>query len=93
MRTPNNRLTTKIVMKNPLATDTGTVGDYKVEAKVIITNIKIITEAAAITATTAENLDTDEARYAEIKITEGAVPEGNIYGPATTAGILAVIVT
>ena len=64
--THDNRLTTKILMKNPLGTDTGAVGDHKVEAKVITTNIKATTEATATTTTTAETPDTDEARDAEI---------------------------
>jgi len=78
-------------MKTPLGTDTSTVGDHKVEDKVIITKIKTITEATTTTTITAENLDTDKARDAEIKTTEGAVPEGNIYEPMATARILEVI--
>ena len=53
-------------MKTLLGTDTGAVGDHKVEAKVITTNIKATTEATATTTTTAETPDTDEARDAEI---------------------------
>jgi len=57
-------LTTNIVMKTPLGTDTAAVRDHKVEAKVIITKIKTITEATTTTTITAENLDTYKARDA-----------------------------